>query len=162
MPTATRRIKRRPTVPDLSAIVREYLTNRSMRERSAVHEAKIKAGLMAVLETSGTLDPETGHRVILLDEPLPFVQYKGEKGVEKHVTGIQRQERKGAMVLNELKAMAFLGKRRKLLAECTTTITVINEDALLAANFEKRISDQDLASLYDQADPTYAFYLLED
>jgi hypothetical protein len=97
-----------------------------------------------------------------LDTPLPFTSYRGELAVEKHVSGIQRQRRKGTLVLNEERAMTFLRRRRKLWEECTTTITVINEDALLAANFEKRISDDDLNALYDEGDPTFAFQLLED
>ena len=45
--------------------------------------------------------------------------------------------------------MAFLSAR-KMLDECTTTQVVINEDAVLAANFEGTISDDDLKALYDE------------
>jgi hypothetical protein len=162
MPTRTRTLRRPASVPDLIGVVREYLLNRSMRERSSHHENQLKAGLMAVLEQTGEEDPETGHRTIVLDTPLPFTSYRGEHGVEKHITAIQRQKRKGTLALNEERAMAFLKRRRKLLAECTTTITVINEDALLAANFEGRITDSDFNALYEEGDPTYAFYILED
>ena len=55
--------------------------------------------------------------------------------------------------------MAYLAKR-KLLDSCTTTIQVINEDAILAANFDGTISDDDLAKLYDESE-TFAFYLVE-
>jgi hypothetical protein len=143
-------------------VVREYLLNRSMRERAQYHEGQLKGGLMAFLEQAGEEDPATGHRTLVLDTPLPFTSYRGELAVEKHVSGIQRQRRKGTLVLNEERAMTFLRRRRKLWEECTTTITVINEDALLAANFEKRISDDDLNALYDEGDPTFAFQLLED
>ena len=39
---------------------------------------------------------------------------------------------------------------------------MINEDAILAANFEGTISDDDLKALYDEGDPSYAFYLVEE
>ena len=39
-----RTINRRPAVPRLVETVREYLLNRSMRERSDFHEKQIKAG----------------------------------------------------------------------------------------------------------------------
>jgi hypothetical protein len=159
--TTQRRIKRRPKLPDnLGTVIREYLLNRSTRERSAFHENKLKAGLMEVLETVGTLDEESGHRTITLDEPISYVSYKGEHGVEKTVTGLRRQQRKGSMTLNEERTHEYLVKH-KLFKQCTTTITVINEDAVLAANFEGTISDEDLKALYDEGDPTYAF-ILED
>jgi hypothetical protein len=63
--------------------------------------------------------------------------------------------------MNEERTMAFLQKR-KLLASCTVTQVVINEDAILAANFEGAISDEDLEKLYDKGDPTFAFYLITE
>jgi hypothetical protein len=158
--TATRRVRKRTVVPDIATVVREYLLNRSMRERSLVHENTLKAGLMQVLESTGTLDEESGHRSLLLDEPLSFTSFKGPKGTEKVIKGIQRTKRKGAMTLNEERTMAYLAKR-KLLASCTATVTVIDEDAILAANFKGVIPDEDLEKLYDESDPTYAFNLLE-
>ena len=166
MPTTRRVVKRKATPPDLDTVVREYLLNRSMRERSSVHESTLKAGLMQVLSNAGTEDPESGHREIILDDPQPYTSYKGTKGVRRIVRGIQRQKRRGSMILNEERVMKFLeglrGNRRSLYDACTMTITVINEDALLAANFEGAISDDELKALYDESDPTYAFHLLED
>ena len=161
MPTTTtrriRRIKRAP-VPDLGPAVTEYCLNRSTRERSAVHENLLKAQLMAVLEKVGLPDGDEGeHRKLLLNEPVEFVTYKGQKGVKKTVIGIQRQFRKGSLMLNEERTMAYLQKH-KLLDVCTTTQIVINEDAILAVNFDGGIPDEDLKALYDESDPSYAFY----
>lgn len=165
MPPTRRLIRQRPAVPDLGPVVGEYLLNRSTRERASVHENKLKAGLMQVLEQVGQPDGDEGeHRKLVLEEPLEFVTYKGEKGTKKTVIGIQRQYRKGSMVLNEDRVMAFLqGEgRARLLDTCTTTQVVINEDALLAANFEGEITDKDLAALYDEGKPTFAFILITD
>ena len=38
---------------------------------------------------------------------------------------------------------------------------VLNEDAVLAANYEGKISDEQLASLYDEHEQ-YAFYLVTE
>jgi hypothetical protein len=163
MPART--VRRRPRF-DLLGVVQEYLQNRSLRERSLVFENGLKAGLMAILEEAGTEDPESGHRSLQLDEPLEFVTYKSEHPTTKKIIGIQRTKRKGTMSLNEERVLAYLAtlparKRQRLLAECTTTITVINEDALLAANFTGDIPDEAFKALYDESDPTYAFNLLE-
>ena len=163
MPTRT--VRRRPRI-DLGGIVREYLNNRSLRERSLVHENGLKAGLMAILEEGGVEDPEMGHRTLHLDEPLEFITYKSERPTTKKILGIQRTKRKGTMTLSEERTLAYFAalppaKRKLLLERCTMTIRVINEDAVLAANFEGVIPDEDLKALYDESDPTYAFNLLE-
>lgn len=162
--TTTRRVRRikRTPVPDLAPAVQEYCLNRSTRERASVHENKLKAQLMQVLEQAGEPDGDEGeHRKLLLNEPVDFTTYKGEKGTKKTVIGIQRQFRKGSLTLNEDRTMAYLMKR-KLVDTCTTTQVVINEDAILAANFEGDISDEDLKALYDEGNPTYAFYLVTE
>jgi hypothetical protein len=161
-PARTVRRRKRTPAPDIAPSVQEYLTNRSMRERSAYHEDQMKRVLMEILATVGQVDGDEGqHRKLPLETPLEFTTYKAGKAKVTTVTGIQRQERKGQMHMNEERTLAFLAKR-KLLATCTTTVTVINEDAILAANFEGIISDDDLKALYDESDPTYAFYLIEE
>lgn len=159
----TRRIKRQtqdlPTTVDLDAQVGDYLLNRSALERATVVVDRYKKRFMDLLERAGVLE-ENGSRSLLLEEPVVFTSYKGGKAKEKEITGIRRQYRAGQTHLNEERTMAYLAKH-KLLDRCTSTITVINEDAVLAANFEEKISDADLAALYDTTEPTYAFYLLE-
>lgn len=165
---AVRRVvKRKPAIPALVETVREYLLNRSMRERSAYHETQIKTGLMEVISQAGVPDGEEDqHLKIDLPEPVEFVAYKGGKPVPTSVVAIQRQTRTGAMALNEDRVLAFLsslkGERKALYQRCLTTIQVVNEDAILAANFEKLITDEELKALYDQADPTYAFQLITE
>ena len=48
-----------------------------------------------------------------------------------------------------------------MVAECTVTHTEIDEDAILAANFEGRITDEEMAALWDKSE-SFAFYLVED
>ena len=162
-----RKVTRRPAVPKLLDTVREYLLNRSMRERSDYHEKAIKAGLMEVIATAGVPDgDENQHLRIDLPEPVEYVHYAGGKPKTQIVIAIKRQTRAGSMPMDQDKVMAFLaslkGQRKALAEECVTTIQVINEDAILAANFEKRITDDELKTLYDESPPTYAFQLITE
>jgi hypothetical protein len=151
--------RKKETTEDLDAQVADYLLNRSTRERSGYQEDTYKRRFMALLEEQGVLQ-EGGHRILMLNEPVVFHSYKAGKMKESEVTGIRRVERSGQTNLNEERTMAYLAKR-KLLDACTTTVTVLNEDAILALNFDEKISDEDLAKLYDTSPPTYAFYLVE-
>jgi hypothetical protein len=156
--TTKRIVRRRTLVEDLAGYVREYLNNRSMREKSSYWEDRIKRNLMEVLAATGELQ-EGGHRTLVLDEALPYVQYKGETPITKTITGIERKRREST-TLNEERTMAFL-KKKNLLDSCTVIQIVINEDAVLAANFTGDISDQELEALYDKSE-TFAFYLTEE
>lgn len=159
MPTRKRVIPRKPEVgAELDPVVEEYLQNRSMRERSEFHESRIKRELLQLLEVAG--EPVEAHKQTLtLDVPLAYTQYKNGKAIPKKVVGIERRERV-ANRIDEDKALALLAKK-KLTAECTTTITVLDEDALVAANYAGKITDEELAALYTEH-ITPAFYLTED
>lgn len=155
MATRKRVVTRRSQI-DLAPAVKDYLLNRSMRERSAYYEDKLKKELMAVLDEAGLL--EGGSKTLLLEESMVFVEYKGGNPKEKTIIGIERRERKST-VMNHDKAMALL-ERKGLMDECTSQILVINEDAVLAANYSKKITDKELAAIYEDSS-SFAFYLTE-
>ena len=155
----TRRIRRPSTAADLDNEVADYLLNRSMRERASYHEGKWKAKFMDLLAEIGALEG-AGHRVIRLSEPLIFASYNaGGKMTEKEVVGIKSQRRE-TTVLNAERVMKLL-EDKDMVEECTTTEVVLNEDAVLAANFEGKITDEEMASLWDTSE-SFAFYLVED
>lgn len=157
MPTK-RTPKPKQTTFDLELQVQDYLQNRSMRERSSGRENNLKGAFMALLEKSGILQ-SGGHRVLMLNDPLPYTEYKGGKTKVRSIAGIRRM-RRASTSLNPDRTMAFL-RKRKLVDACTVQVTEINEDAILAAAFEGKISDEDLKSLYDESE-TFAFYLVDD
>ena len=103
-----------------------------------------------------------GHRVLRLDEPLVFSSYNAAgKMTEREVTGIRRVRREST-TLNAERAMELLDRKGKdMVAECTVTHVEIDEDAILAANFEGRITDEEMASLWDKSE-NHAFYLVEE
>jgi len=137
--------------------MKDYLLNRSMRERSAHFESVGKNTMMAELEARGV--PGENKQTLELDEPLSFTTYKDGKPREKIVVGCERRERTST-VLNEERAMALLEKK-KLVQECTEVVTVVSEDAILAANYSGKITDKELAGLYEES-TTYAFWLTEE
>jgi hypothetical protein len=150
--------RKKQTTLDLELQVQDYLQNRSMRERSAGQEDALKGMLMNLLADIGELQ-NGGHRLLRLNEPLPYTEYKGGRAKQRSIAGIRRM-RRASSSLNSDRAMAFL-ERKKLTKECTTTEVVINEDAILAATFEGRITDDELKLLYDERE-TYAFYLVDE
>lgn len=156
------RVIRRRNVPhDFVRYVQEYLQNRSLRERSSLVENHHKGVMMDVLSEVGVLQ-DGGHRTIHLDDPLVYVHYpSADHPIERKVTGIERKQRSGRMALNEERVLEYL-QARGLVERCTTTIQIVNEDEVLAANYDGTISDDDLKGLYDEAEPTYAFYLITD
>ena len=158
MATRKRTISRTKAVgPELTASVEEYLLNRSMRERSAYHEDRLKKDLLVILQVAGE-QVEKHKQTLEVDRPLEYTQYKAGKPTAKKIVGIERRERVSTS-LDEDKTMALL-ERKGLVADCTTTITVINEPAILAANYTGAITDDELAALYSES-ITPAFYLTE-
>ena len=140
---------------DLMGKLLDYLTNRSMRERSEHYEGTLKRELMTYIEQNGEED-DSGHRTVLLDDPVEFAQYKSGKVQAKRVTGIKRQ-RRASTALNEDRTLKML-KDLDLLDACTEVVVVINEDAILAANYQGQITDEALEACYDHSE-TFAFYL---
>lgn len=147
--TAPKRTIKRPSKVDVVHSMKDYLQNRSMRERSEREESDLKKRLMEYMETHGDE----------LEIPAePFVSYAKGSPVTKTIVGAKRTTRRSKS-LNEDLAMALI-KKKKLQESCLTTIVVIDEDALLAANFDDVISDKELAALYEERD-TFAFNLVE-
>lgn len=144
-------IQRRKQV-DIGPLFNHYLQQRMMRERTAAEEDRDKKELLAAIEAAGQPTDE-GHRRIALTEEYVYVN---PKGVEETVTAILRQ-RRVSQVLDEEATMALL-KKKKLLESCTRTITVLDEDAVLAANYEGKISDAELSALYSENE-SFAFVM---
>ncbi len=154
-----RTIRRRSIPQDFLRYLSEYLLNRSMREKSTLVEGNHKAVLMGVLAEAGILQ-EGGHRIIMLDEPVTHQHYtQADKAVTQKVTGIERK-RRVKQSLNEERTMALL-EAKGLVEQCTTTVQVLEEDLVLAANFGGQISDEELKGLYEE-DESYAFYLITE
>ena len=145
-----RTIRRRRSV-DIDPLVHHYLGQRMLRERAESEESRDKKEMMEVLAEAGEETPEKHRRLPITPHP-----YTNSKGDQKTVNGVQRQRRVN-QVLDQDAAMKLL-KRKKLVKECTETITVLSEDKLLAANYEGKITDEELQALYGELE-SFAFIL---
>jgi hypothetical protein len=145
-----RTIRRRKTV-DIEPLVHHYLGQRMLRERAEREESRGKKELMEILESTGEKDHE-GHRHLPVT-PQPYTNPKGE---EKTVNGVQRQRRVSQVI--DAEAAEKLLRRKKLWDDCTETVTVLSEDKILAANYEGKITDKELAALYGELEQ-FAFLL---
>lgn len=154
----TKRSKPQVNTADLELEMQDYLQNRSTRERAEWREKTAKDKFMGLLAEVGEPGP-TGHRSLSLNEPLEYGHYKGGKLYKKSIIGIRRT-RRSSQVLDTDKAMALI--KDKGLHDCTETVTEvrINEDALLAAIFEGRITDDEAKTLYNESE-SFAFNLIE-
>lgn len=141
-----RTIKRRKRLADIEPLAHNYLTTRQARERMDAVEAQGKKELLEILAANGEVI-EGGHRVMHLQD-AHF--YTNNKGVELKVIGFKRQRR----VSQNLDEAATLGllEKKKLLDKCTKTVTVLDEDEILAANYEGLISDEELQALYSESE----------
>jgi len=160
---ATTRKRTIPRVPSLDpdvvvASVAEYLQNRSMRERSEYHEGKLKKELLALLDAAGE-EVAKNKKVIELAAPLNHVHYKDGKPIEKTIVGIERRVRE-SKTLDEDRTIALL-KAKGLFEQCIIRTFVIDEDAVLAANYDGSITDKELDALYGEPTKTPAFYITE-
>lgn len=131
---------------EISGLLQQYLTFRKARERFAKNEDRFKKVIMEALDAQGQPD-DKGNRFYHLDTPLDGV------------AGVKR-ERRLSQILDEDAALEVID-RYKLHESCLETIQVINEEALLAANFSGVIPDKEMQDIYQQKE-TFAFVLVKD
>ena len=129
----------------LRAIALEYLQFRRGRESLQRSEDDLKKDVMAGLSTEKP--DEKGNRFLYFNEP--------NQGVE----GIKR-ERRVSQILDEDAAMVVV-KKYGLEEKCLETIVVLNEDGLLAANFDGTIPDEEMKALYSEKE-TFALVLVKE
>jgi hypothetical protein len=134
------------TAFDIEDAIYQYLHFRRGRERFQKNEDGLKKNLLTYLSDHGEKD-DRGSTVYRIGEPAD------------DVTGVKR-ERRVSQVMDEEYALELI-KKHNLEDVCLETITVINEDGILAANFSGILSDVEISRLYSEKE-TYAFVLLKD
>jgi len=127
-------------------MARQYLQFRKGREGLQKNEDVIKKSIMESLTNEGSPD-DKGNRFYYFPESLDDVQ------------GVKR-ERRISQVMDEDAALELVAKYG-LESSCLETITVLNEDGLLAANFEGKIPDSEMSALYTERE-SFAFILVKD
>jgi hypothetical protein len=134
---------------------REYLNSRSLREKTQAVEDRLKSDLMEIIEARGRTEGE-GHKVLDLDDPWPMASNSKGKITESMVKGLMRQQRSPQVFDGE--AALVLVQAKGIEEECVTEVsyTEIDEDKVLAANYDGKITDEEMASLYT-TNTSYAF-----
>lgn len=138
-------------------LLEEQLKSRKLRETAQAEEDRYKRQILDTLESTEDDFVEItdeGHRVVTWADPI--ADARGQ------ITGVRRT-RRVARTLNVERAEALLASHKnkaKLKAKCYETVVVFSEDGVLAANFEGLLTDEELASLYDEK-VTYAMDLIK-
>jgi hypothetical protein len=207
MPTATRRVTRRPakqtegrpTKTNFRSLLIQFLTNKAVAEQAILRNdgdkkkniPGIKATLLEHVKATGEVDPDTGSRFIELDQPIDIdvngVRYKrvkaekrqGQKSLSPERTRELLEKKKLLDRVEEFRYVLRLDgdtaemfgewlKETGLIEKVESTDAVIVEDNLLELHHTKvkvrgqkepqrLLSEEELDSLYDTPDPTWAF-----
>jgi hypothetical protein len=131
-------------------LVREYLKSRRLRESAAEMENKFKKELMVLLETYGDYDDRGSSYLRLNDEVY-------DPRTDEPVASVKR-ERRVSQSLDEEVAEEVL-KALGLYDRCTTTITVLDEDAILSLNFSGELPDEAVQRMYSEKE-SFAFKVI--
>jgi hypothetical protein len=138
-------------VNNAAQLLREYLSSRRLRENAAEMENKYKAQLMRLLEEEGEYD-DRGSAYFDV-EAAGILDPRNDEPV----AAIKR-ERRVSQSMDEEAAEDVL-RELGLYDRCTTTVTMLDEDAILSLNFSGEISDEVIKMLYSEKE-SFAFKVL--
>lgn len=130
------------TKANIAKVVERFLQNKAMADEAAARQRGDRDALIAYVERHGIVDD------------------KGHQHVEVPGVGTAKRERRVSSVFDEEYAEDWL-KANKLWKECTTTITVIDEDTVLAKIYDGTIPEAVGDAMYSEKE-TFAFKVLED
>ena len=111
----------------------EWIGIKNQRETFAKREEELKKMLSAIVETDGYTD-DKGSEYVDFKEPI-----EGFAGMKRERRVIQR--------LDEEKAFEVLAEK-KLTQLCTRTITVVDEDAVQAAFYDGKLTQDDIDAMF--------------
>lgn len=131
----TRTIDAAPEAGSIRQWLKELLTAKDQQKFFKTRQEQVTKRLKAVVEGSGYTDDQ-GHIWYDLDEAVDGVAQL-------------QMQRKVSQSLQEERAEKIL-KDKGLWEQCTTTITVIDQDAIMAARFEDKLTDEDIESMFSK------------
>lgn len=117
----------------IKTLFSEYIGLKSQVDQFSKRTDELKKMLSAIVETDGYTD-DKGSEYVDFKEPIDgFVGLKRERRVYQS--------------LDEDKALNVLAKK-KLTSLCTRTITVVDEDAVRAAFFDGKLTQDDIDAMF--------------
>lgn len=117
----------------IKTLFSEYIGLSKQSKILAAREGELKKALATIVETDGYTD----------DKGSEYIDFKE---VIDGYAGLKR-ERRVYQSLDEEKAFAVLAKK-KLTALCTRTITVVDEDAVNAAFYDGKLTQDDIDAMF--------------
>lgn len=118
----------------IALLFSEWVGLKRQRETFEKREAELKKQLAAIVETDGYTDDKGSE---YLDFPEPIEGFAGMK-----------RERRVIQSMDEEKALEVLAKK-KLTSLCTKTITVVDEDAVQAAFYDGKLTQDDVDAMFN-------------
>jgi hypothetical protein len=117
----------------ISTIFSEYIGLSKQRKMIESRESELKKQLSSIVETQGYTDDKGSEYIDFPEEIEGFAGLKRERRVYQ--------------TLDEDKALEVLAAK-KLTALCTRQITVVDEDAVRAAMFDGKLSQDDIDAMF--------------
>jgi hypothetical protein len=117
----------------ISSIFSEYIGLSKQRKMIESRESELKKQLSSIVETQGYTDDKGSEYIDFPEEIEGFAGLKRERRVYQ--------------TLDEDKALEVLAAK-KLTALCTRQITVVDEDAVRAAMFDGKLSQDDIDAMF--------------
>lgn len=120
---------------------RQFVLLKKQREALEKREKEVKTRISGYVEEHGYED-EKGH--VLFDLPEPVEGFAHLK-----------RERRQSRALDQDRAEALL-RERGIYDDCTRTIVVLDEDAIMQAYYNEQLTEEDIDSMFNTK-VTYAF-----
>lgn len=152
-----KRTTRKPSAPasSIAERLRQFLNLKAQIEFSEEHLGELKGDLSGVIEEQGYAD-DKGHYWFDLDEPVEANVYNDDKKtIETAKFGKIKREKRVTTRIDPDAAEEIL-KKKKLLRECTTTLTVLDEEAINKAYFQGKLTKADIDKIF-KSTITWAF-----
>ena len=140
MATRARKDNTTLTASGLVRLVTDFVSAKRTKADIDKRFNSLKTRLSEYVDENGDAD-ENGHLWVELPANSPISSLKREKRVQR--------------ILDEDAAEALL-KKKRIYKDCTTTITVLDEEKILAAHYQGKISEEELDTLYSE-NVTWAF-----
>jgi hypothetical protein len=119
--------------PKIKTLFSEFIGIQKQRKTLEAREGELKKNLSTIVETDGYTD-DKGSEYIDFKEPI-----EGYAGLKR--------ERRVYQTLDEEKAFAVIAKK-KLTSLCTKTITIVDEEAVQAAFFDGKLTQDDIDAMF--------------
>lgn len=134
MARVSNKVRTAQPLDQVSIEILEYQVVRDQVDELEKRKKSLRDSLMDTIKSAGEPDDQ-GHLWL-------------ELGADVNGVSALQAERRVSQSLNEERALEVL-ERLGLTEECTRTVRVVDEDAVLAAKYEDRIAEDDIDEMFD-------------